>query len=167
MRSFIHTNIRTLFDYKSKKISFETKEKSITHEKQKEDDLTENTFINEYFVLIFCFKSNNFLWDEISVWYCIHFLPYFSSSRYQKITFICPTCVVLVVKEKYLLKYLTMFYIYLIISNLNFSHYYYKMIIDFCYHCKIYFSCRWKTIPLSLGRLWMEICTFGWINSTP
>ena len=61
MRFFIHTNIRTVFDNKSKKISFETKEKSITHEKQKEDDLTENTFINEYFVLIFCFKSNNFL----------------------------------------------------------------------------------------------------------
>lgn len=113
MRSFIHTNIRTLFDYKSKKISFETKEKSITHEKQKEDDLTENTFINEYFVLIFCFKSNNFLWDEISVWYCIHFLPHFSSSRYQKITFICPTCVELVVKEKYLLKLITMFYIFI------------------------------------------------------
>ena len=126
-RSFIHTNIRTLFDYKSKKISFETKEKSITHEKQKEDDLTENTFINEYFVLILCFKSNNFLWDEISVWYCIHcFLPYFSSSRYQKITFIFPTCVVLVIKEQYLYKSFTIFYIQSIISNINFLHLHFR-----------------------------------------
>ena len=68
--------IKQMISLKRKKNPLRMKQKEMTWQK--------NTFINEYFVLIFSFKSNSFVWDEISVWYYIHRFCLISSlSRYQ------------------------------------------------------------------------------------
>ena len=108
--------IKQMISLKRKKNPLRMKQKKMTWQK--------NTFINEYFVLIFSFKSNNFVWDEISVWYYIHRFCLISSlSRYQNLTFICQTYVFLENWKNYELYSMHNFYLQLNVFNDNIKNY--------------------------------------------